>query len=868
MLTITILGLCAWFNWETLKTDDFTVIYKKDYYQEALHTLHNLEYYKGNVRQIVGEGQRNLPVVIEDVGAISNGFANPIFHNVHIFTHPPGFAYRMEGIENWYRAVAVHEYAHILHLSKTKGFAKILANVFGSLFSPNIYSPGWITEGITVFNESMVAPYEGRLNDGFFDSYIAARVHEKDMPSIIEATNAPVDFPFGTYYLYGGEFFNFLAREYGVEKFSEFFSEYGSYFWAPLSAVIPFVGLDVAARKIYGKPFPHLFRAWREYEERQHENWRPAGTKITEPGWYIYSLRAQGGNLYYVRYRPVKLDGFYYRSMIHLMVFDTDHDTERVVASLSGTITAPLRCTNEKLYYTTRQLVSGHANVYYGGFGVVMNLHERDLVTGTDKIVLTENIRGFCVLPDGRILYSKDRVHGFGSELWVYDGNRTEMRFETELLVNELDANDDHIVAVARCDFDNWDIYILDLEDERIEALVATPWIEGSIALKNDSLIFTANYDKEYSVYMYDLKAGELYRLTENGYADYGVVIDDGLYFLGMAQNGFDVYRKELAPQDYELVDSELSQEPDFDELAIDVRRGGYGDVLKTLIPALRIPFAMPTKSDLSAWTYGLLLLGGDATNENMYGGLLARDPDDEDLILNLLWQSRFFTPLDMVFLYDYRNSLDYSITYPVFLNLEYGLSNLTMFLDGRAFEGFTRQEFAPGLALAFQYPRTTVSTRFSFPFERQSWGSEINRSAQRMQLTLRQMIMEGEARLFANAHVDPRNPEIPSCAIRGYDSITSPKALSLSAEYGQRLCRLRRGLWNPNIYFEDLYWIIFADYLWTQGGTTYYSAGCELRLEVKTGFGFVRLLPRLGIAFTKASTIQVYFAIFPSLPI
>ena len=136
------------------------------------------------------------------------------------------------------------------------------------------------------------------------------------------------------------------------------------------------------------------------------------------------------------------------------------------------------------------------------------------------------------------------------------------------------------------------------------------------------------------------------------------------------------------------------------------------------------------------------------------------------------------------------------------------------------------------------------------------------------MQLTVRQMIMEGEARLFADAHVDPHNPEIPSCTIRGYDSITSPKALRLSAEYGHRLCKLRRGLWNPNIYFEDVYGVIFADYLWTQGGTTYYSAGCELRLEVKTGFGFVQLVPRLGIAVTKSSTIQAYFAIFPNLPI
>ena len=134
MLSVVLLCLCGWFNWETLKTDDFTLIYKKEYYWEAIHALHNLEYYKDNVREFIGNGQRNLPVVIEDVGATSNGFANPVFHNVHIFTHAPGFSYGMQGIESWYRGVSVHEYAHILHLSKAEGFAGTLTNVNTHIF--------------------------------------------------------------------------------------------------------------------------------------------------------------------------------------------------------------------------------------------------------------------------------------------------------------------------------------------------------------------------------------------------------------------------------------------------------------------------------------------------------------------------------------------------------------------------------------------------------------------------------------------------------------------------------------------------------------------------------------------------------------
>ena len=868
MLSVALLCLCGWFNWETLKTDDFTLIYKKEYYWEAIHALHNLEYYKDNVRELIGNGQRNLPVVIEDVGAVSNGFANPVFHNVHVFTHAPGFAHRIQGIESWYRTVTVHEYAHILHLSKTRGFGRFLTNVFGSLFAPNIYSPGWVTEGITVFNESRVSPYEGRLNDGFFDSHVATRVHGEAMPSIVEATNTPLDFPFGTYYLYGGEFMDFLAQRYGEEKFSDFFSRYGSCFWAPLSAILPFTGLDVAARQVYGKSFPSLFDEWQQYEQNRHVDWRPAGTQITQQGWYVYSLEAQGGNLYYVRYQPIKLDGFYYRSLVHVVEMNSHDGQEKIIASLSGTITAPLRIVGNRLYYTTRQLTSGYANVYYGGFGVVANLHVKDLTTGEDQILLTDGVRGFCVLSDERVLYSKDKAHGFGSELWIYDGHDKRMLFETELLINELDANDKHVVVVARHDFENWNVYLLDYDTQRFKPVVATPWIEGSIALKNDSLLFTANYDKTYAIYMYDFRSDRLYQLTEGGYADYGVVIGDTMYFLGMTKEGFDIYKKEFDPESRELPQAENPEKPDFESIPLDVTEGGYGDVLKTLVPAFRMPFALPTKSDFSEWVYGLIFLGGDATNENIYGGFIARSPDEQDLIFNLLWQSRFFTPLDMVFFYDYKNSFEYTIAYPARLSLEPGLSNVTLFLDGRVFDGLSRKEFAPGLALAFQYPSTMMSTRLSFPFERQSWGSDITRSAQEIHLGLRQIIKAGELRLFADAYVDHHNPQTPSFSIRGYDSISSPASISVTAEYGRRLCKIRKGLWNPNLYFEDLYWTLFADFAWVDGGSTYYSAGCELRLEAKTGFGFIQVVPKLGAAFTKDKRVEIFFGIYPSLPI
>lgn len=867
MATIILLFLCGWFDWKTMKTDDFTVIYKDGYEWAAMHTLLNLHYYGGDVRAIVGDGLRNLPLVIEDVGAVSNGFANPIFYNIHIFTRPQDFSYRLEGVESWYRAVVLHEYTHMLHLSRARGFAGLLRNVFGSFLAPNLYSPGWITEGITVYSESQSTIYEGRLNDGFFDSYIGTRVHTGTMPSIVEATNTPLDFPAGTHYLYGGELFEFIAQKYGEDKFSEFFDSYGLYFWAPLSSILPFTGLDIAARKSFGKTWPELFAEWQQFEKSRFNRWEPAGLRITYRGWYVYSLAARDGMLYYVRYRPIKTDGFRVRNIVQLVEFNCRDDVERTIIPLSSVITTPLRLYDNKLYYTMPQLVGGYANIYYSGYGVEANLHEYDLDTGEDRIVLSDDIRSFCILKGGRIMYSRDRDGGFGSEIRLYDGNENSCIFETDMLIGELDATRAHTAVSARRDHENWNVYLLDFEAGDFVPVAATPWIEGGITLIGDTLLFTANYDEVYGIYMCDLKDGSLYRLTDGGYADRGVIVDTSLYFLGISEGGFDVYRTRFEPVSYERVVEEPSPKPDFEGMTLKVSDGGYGDVVKTLFPSIRLPLVLPLDDDLSEWAYGMLFVGGDATDENIYGGFIALNPGEEDIFFNSVWQSRFFSPVDVLLFYDYRNALEYSVAYPAVLNLEYGVSNLTLFMGGRIFEGTSRVEFEPGFATTMQYPQTTLSLRMSFPFERQAWASAINRGGQRLQFGWRQLLFSGECRFYSNAYVDRHNPDTASFYLRGYDQIESPRAVVLNIEYGRRLCKLRRGLWNPNIYFEDLFWTAFTDVALADDGTSYYSAGLELSLELRTGFGFLQLVPKFGAALTKEGEFRIFFGISPNIP-
>ena len=357
-----------------------------------------------------------------------------------------------------------------------------------------------------------------------------------------------------------------------------------------------------------------------------------------------------------------------------------------------------------------------------------------------------------------------------------------------------------------------------------------------------------------------------IFRLTSNGFANSGAVVetDKALYYIGLNSDGNDIYKKEYSSENYELPDLPSSIKPNFDIDKYGIRHGGYADVVKTLLPAVRIPFVFPKDKTLKQWYVGGIILGGDATNENIYAGYFAYDPVEENPVLNLFWQSMFLAPLNFNLSYEYKNSIDYGFYYPIISKLKPGLTNLILFIDGSSFANFTRKEISSGLSLKFSYPFTTFLANISFPFERQAWGSEINRSAQFFTIGIKQILMNGSLRFWGSGFSDLHNPDTNSIRIRGYESITTPKGLVLRTEYSHSLLRFRKGLWNPNIYFEDIFGSIFFDYGVTCNGESYYSAGCELKLEAKIGFGYLQFVPKLGFAITKDRQAKVFFEISP----
>jgi len=842
-------------DWKSLKTENFTVFYKPGYEWEAKQTLANLEYYQADVVKLTGNKKiGHIPIVVYDAGTFPNGFCNPMFKNIGIFTYTP----RLGG-ENWYRDVGVHEYIHMGHLTKTGGAPGVLTTIFGTLWQPNLFSPGWVAEGIATYGESQASPYEGRLNDGFFDAYINCRSAEGKFPSINTATHLSFDeYPGGgSSYLYGGTFFKYLSSKYGEDKFAKFFELEGSSLLSYLGPMFPSLGIDRSAKKTYGKSLSQLFREWQEYTQSKTKDWHIEGERLTHYGWDLSYLTIYGRKLYYVREYPKKTGAFKGFMFSEVVERDLDTQKEKVVVSFTSTFNASLRVEDGKLYYLVWELKKGYKSSPFDHFGFISSLHEKDLVTCEDRILLKDEIRAFCPLGDGKIIYSIDKEHGFGSELWVYSEDGKKLLFESGYLIGEILSTSAGIFVSARKDWENLSIYLLDLDKKAFSSVIHTPWSETSLSEADGLLLFTANYGGVYSIYGYDPKIEKLYRLTRNGYANSPVMDkkENILYFAGLSSDGFDLFKKRIdSLSEFTPIVYKESPKPDL-SFKTEVKEGGYLDNLKTLSPKIHTLYSFP----------GAYFAGGDAVGENSYALDLSYDSDKKKTKGKIYLGSTFFAPSTLGFEYVFEDSIGLTWSYPLVQRLAPGLAQLSVSLGGKAYGGadYPRKQLTPGLSCYFNYPGFVAGVGVDCLLEQKNLGGDLDRTGWETTAMISKYIHNSQLDILGRGIYDPDNPDPEKITIRGYkESLEANIGGALTIEHSLPLFKIRKGLWNPNIFFNDMGLVGFTDAAFSKNRTTQASIGVELQQEISLSYLEKLGLVNLGFAVNKDKQSTTYFNI------
>ena len=463
----------ASFDWKTVKTEEFEVFYKPGYEKRALKLLSSLDYFKNIPEKITGSKKTGIPVLLEDFGisAPRGGCANPVYYVMSITNDPGKEAFRMP-------LVGAHEYTHMLHLTRSEGLPSLFTFLFGGAFAPPLISPGWAIEGITTYTESKISKYSSRLNNGAYDSYIGACVAENEFPSVMKATYRPVEMPsYLSWYLFGGEFFDFLSKKYGEEKFAEFFEKYS---WWPLSyfsPVLPVLGIDSVLGNVYGKPAEGLWEEWEEYERERFKDFKMQGQKITGHGWYSRYPVINSGFLYYNRVVVRKHAPFSTRAYSDIVRINTKNMKRKKIMSTTSSFTHPVVFAGGNVYYSIAETKGNYANTANYGFGSFAAVYEENPETGKKRKICEGRIRTFYA--DGNALYyAADKKDGFGSKIYSVglDGLNKKHLFDTDYLILRFSNDGGVTVVEARKEGGNADLYFFDPENKSFREMVISPY--------------------------------------------------------------------------------------------------------------------------------------------------------------------------------------------------------------------------------------------------------------------------------------------------------------------------------------------------------------------------------------------------------
>ncbi len=267
----------------------------------------------------------NLPapgvthVVVADQDDASNGSAIPVPYNTITLTAAwPAQSELIGFTRNWLHLVFAHEYAHILHTDRSRGWASIMRGVFGRspVAFPNLALPLWQIEGFATWVESS-STGEGRVRAGDAATIVRERVRQAGPEPIDRYNGGLVDWPGGNGpYLYGGFFHDYLVSRFGERKLGELIERQ--------ARRVHYFGSG-AYEAVFGAS---LGRLWRDFMTSVEPASVPGGTvapasppaasaRLTHHGFFVGSPRfaPDGASLFYTLQTPhrfpsiMRLDG-------------------------------------------------------------------------------------------------------------------------------------------------------------------------------------------------------------------------------------------------------------------------------------------------------------------------------------------------------------------------------------------------------------------------------------------------------------------------------------------------------------------------------------------------------------------------------
>jgi Tol biopolymer transport system component len=277
----------------THRTPHFTIHFHAGEERLAARLAEIGESVRDRISRTVGRPGPPAHVVLVDQADLSNGLATVVPWNaIVIYAAPPSGADTIGNTDDWLEYVFTHEYAHVVQLDRSRGWARLARGLFGRspIAFPNLTLPLWHIEGLATLVESESG--HGRLHAGDFRSVVDVAARAGTFEPLDRVNGGLVDWPAGHgWYAYGARFHEYLLRKYGAERLVALSER--------TAGRLPFLTAG-AFRAVYGRSLGDLWRDFRNHVERDAAIDRSeGGRRLTRLGYLVDAPREdRQGRLY------------------------------------------------------------------------------------------------------------------------------------------------------------------------------------------------------------------------------------------------------------------------------------------------------------------------------------------------------------------------------------------------------------------------------------------------------------------------------------------------------------------------------------------------------------------------------------------
>ncbi len=539
--------------YRTLRTENFNIHYEEPLEYTARLTASLAEEIHNDICVIFNwKVKKKVEVVITDNTDSANGsasvFGKPV---IRMYATAPALESALQNYDHWLRALFVHEYTHIVHLSIRGRFPEFFNKIFGDIYLPNQLSPRWLIEGIAILMETHRTS-GGRIRSSLYQMYIRTAALEGTLLNLGQVTNMTRSYLRGSHaYIYGAMFMEYVYQKYGMDKIVAFCHEYGK-------SPIPY-GVNRHFKSAFGQTVEELYDEWIAKEKKLAQETRlllekeeitkstaltsdgeekgspifdstgryiyvPIGNGLDETAVYKIDLQNnkkqklaysnassqvsidRAGRLFYTRSAPHKNNYFFQ----DLFVLESEDSSPRRI---------------------TQGMRTKYAAISPKGDRAALSVNN----AGTSKLILTDD-RGNII---DTLIDSPhyDQVYNL---TWSPDGNR--------------------VAAVIRKEH-RVDLVLIDADTKQIQFVTEDRFIESSPVFTSDGkyLIFSSDRTGISNIFAYDFANQTLLQLTNVLSGAYSPAISPDsktLVFVKYSSKGYDLHLTQLSLDSKDFVES------------------------------------------------------------------------------------------------------------------------------------------------------------------------------------------------------------------------------------------------------------------------------------------------------------------------